>query len=98
FERVREARTVVVAFVRDEDLRFAAEAAEGAGVDDAVPVALERRARFAFRFFMQAPTRAGWVGRIGRARRADERRLRLGGLFHCFLPVSHEPASPRLGG
>ncbi|NJO35808.1 MAG: NAD-dependent epimerase/dehydratase family protein [Rhodospirillales bacterium] len=36
---VRQARPVMVALVRDEHLGLAAQAAKGAGMDDAVPVA-----------------------------------------------------------
>src|ERR1035438_3729129 len=42
-ERVREARSVVVALERDEYLRLVLEPAEGARMDDAVPVALVLR-------------------------------------------------------
>jgi hypothetical protein len=41
FERVRETRAVVVALVRDEDLRLLLEAPKGVGMDDPVAVALE---------------------------------------------------------
>ena len=44
-ERVREARAVVVALGRDEDLRLVLEPAEALGVQDAVAVALERAAQ-----------------------------------------------------
>ena len=42
--RVGEARTEVIGRARGEDLRLAGEAAEGAGLDDALAVALEGRA------------------------------------------------------
>jgi hypothetical protein len=44
FERVGEARTVVIAFVIDEDLGLVVEPAEGRRVQDAVPIARVRRA------------------------------------------------------
>ncbi len=44
-ERVGQPRAVVVALRRDEDLRLVLEAPERLGVDDAVAVALERRAQ-----------------------------------------------------
>src|SRR3982751_2687595 len=42
FERVRQARAVVIAGWREEHLRFMFETAEGLRVDDAVAIALER--------------------------------------------------------
>ena len=44
-ERVRQARAVVVAPRRDEDLRLVRQPAEGLAVDDPVAVALEGRAQ-----------------------------------------------------
>ena len=44
-ERVGHARAEVIAFGCDEDLRLVLEATEGLAVDDAVAVALERRAQ-----------------------------------------------------
>ena len=44
-QRVRQARAVVVALRRDEHLRLVLEPAERLGVDDAVAIALERRAQ-----------------------------------------------------
>src|SRR4030095_6962850 len=43
-ERVRQARAIVVASRREEDLRLVLETTEGLGVDDAIAIALERRA------------------------------------------------------
>jgi hypothetical protein len=40
----------------DEHLGLALEPAKGAGVDNTVPVALERGAVAAFRFVMEPPT------------------------------------------
>ena len=56
-DRVGEPGAVVVALMRDEDLRLVLEAAEGGGVDDAVAVALERRAGRAFRLVLEAAAR-----------------------------------------
>jgi hypothetical protein len=43
-----EASAVMIAFVIDENLGLVLEAAESRGVDDAVAIALKRRARWAF--------------------------------------------------
>ncbi len=43
-EGVREPRPIVVTGGREEDLRLVLEPAKGLGVDDAIPIALERRA------------------------------------------------------
>ncbi len=53
-EAVGEPRAVMVALVIDEDLGLVLQAAEGGGMDDAVAVALERRARRALRLGMKA--------------------------------------------
>ena len=55
FQRMGQARTVVIPLVIDEHLRFVFQAAKRAGMDHAVAVALERRTVLAFRFLMQAP-------------------------------------------
>ena len=57
-ERVREPGAVVVALGRDEDLGLVLQAAEGLGVDDAVAVALERRAQGARLLRRQPSARA----------------------------------------
>src|SRR3546814_21051002 len=49
FQRVAEARAVIVAFVIDEDLRLVFQSPERVGVDDAVAVALMAVAMLAFR-------------------------------------------------
>ena len=56
-DRVGEPGAVVVALMRDEDLRLVLQAAEGGGMDDAVAVALERRAGRAFRLVLEAAAR-----------------------------------------
>ena len=58
-----EARTVMVALVIHEDLRFIFEATEGHGMNDTVTVALVRRAHGAFLFRYQSATR--FVGLYG---------------------------------
>jgi hypothetical protein len=68
FERVGEPCPVVIAFVKNEDLRLVLETAEGGRVDDAVAVATERTATFAGRLRMQAPAASGRVAGIGSAR------------------------------
>ena len=47
-ERVRQPRAVVIARRREEHLRLVLEAAERLGVDDAIAIALERRADVVF--------------------------------------------------
>ncbi len=64
-DRVREARAVEIAFVVHEHLGLVDEAAEGVGVDDAVAVALERRAGGSL-----------WLGQAPPARSARARRVR----------------------
>ena len=66
FDGVGQAGAEVVAFVEHEDLRLVSEAAEGGGMDDAVAVALERRACRRWRFQVEAPARSAGVGRVGR--------------------------------
>ena len=65
-ERVREARAEVVAFRVDEDLRLVAEPAERLRMDDAVAVALERRAQPALLLRQVPPARL--VGANGKGR------------------------------
>src|SRR5258707_532383 len=65
-ERVGEACPEVVAFRVDEDLRLVTEPAERLRVDDAIPVALERRAQPAFLFPLAAPPRL--IGANGKGR------------------------------
>ena len=44
----------IIAFVIDEDLGLVLQAAEGGGVDDAIPVTLKARPRSAFRLGVEA--------------------------------------------
>ena len=48
FDGMGQAGAEIIALVFDEDLRLVLEAAEGAGMDDPVAVALEGRAKGAF--------------------------------------------------
>ena len=61
--RVRQARAVVVAHRRDEDLGFVFEATEGLGVDDAVAIDLVRRPH---RIGLFRPIPIGTLTRAGR--------------------------------
>src|SRR5260370_39209038 len=72
---MRQSRAVVVALVRDEDLRLMRQAPEGGRVDDAVAVALERSARRRRRLMRQATTAPVGIGGKDRARNriADDR-------------------------
>ena len=65
-ERVREPRAVVVALRVDEDLGLVLQPAEGLRVDDAVAVALKRRAQAAF--LLLERTAAGFVRAHGQRR------------------------------
>src|SRR5262249_14864769 len=67
-ERMRQARAVVIAGRREEDLRLVLETAERLAVDDAVAVALKRRPHVVLGFGAQP--RAG-VGALGGLRRED---------------------------
>ena len=71
-DRMRQPRAVVVALMRDEDLRLVLEPAEGGGMDDAVAVALERRAGRAFDLVAEAAARLRGIAGIGRARPVAE--------------------------
>ena len=90
-DRVGQPRAVVVALVRDEDLRLVLEAAEGGGMDDAVAVALERRARRALRLRRSRRPR-GLRGIAGIGARAADSRSRC----RRSLPPFHAPAMPQL--
>src|SRR5689334_11559518 len=57
FERVRQARAVVVACRREEDLRLVFQPPEGLAVDDAVAIALKRRPDGIFALGMEPSTR-----------------------------------------
>ena len=52
FERMRQARPVIIALVVDENLRFIFKPSERCGVDDAVFIALERAAKLMLIFKM----------------------------------------------
>ena len=69
-ERVREARAVVIAGRREEDLRLVLQPAERLAVDDAIAIALERRPDVVFRLRTQAAAR---IGALGRLRREESR-------------------------
>ena len=56
-ERVREPRAVVIARRREEDLRLVLQPAERLAVDDAVAIALERRADWILGLGPQPPSR-----------------------------------------
>ena len=75
-ERVRETRAEMVAFGVDEDLGLVAQAAECLRVDDAVAVALERRAQAAF--LLREIAAAALVGAHGERRQP------------AFLVLPHE--------
>ena len=64
-DRVGEPGAVVVALVGDEHLRLVLQPAEGGRMDDAVAVALERRARRALRLAIEAAARTRRIGGIG---------------------------------
>ena len=63
---------VMVALMGDEDLGLVLHAAEGGGMDDAVAVALERRAGRALGLPVLAAAASGRVARIGGARPVAE--------------------------
>src|SRR5262245_29454549 len=64
FQRMGEARAIVVALVEHEHLGLVLEPAEGGRMDDAVAIAPERVAAGALRLVMEAPPRGLWVGRV----------------------------------
>ena len=67
-DRVRQPGPEVVALVIDEDLRLVLQPPERRRMDDPVAVALERRARRAFRFGHQTADALVGIGGVGRAR------------------------------
>ena len=67
-ERVRQARAVVIAGRREEHLRLVLQTAERLAVDDAIAIALERRAD---RIVVFRPQPAARVGALRRLRRED---------------------------
>ena len=67
-ERVRQARPIVIAGRREEDLRLVLQAPERLAVDDPVAVALEGRPDRILRLGPHAPAA---VGALGRLRRKD---------------------------
>ena len=67
-ERVRQPRAVVIAGRREEHLRLVLQPAERLAVDDAIAIALERRAD---RVFGLRPQPAARVGALRRLRRED---------------------------
>ena len=74
--------------MRDEDLRLVLQATEGGGMDDAVAVALERRAGRAFGLVLEAAARLRRIAGVWRARtvaEADVAKLAraLARLFHA---------------
>src|SRR5690606_33654088 len=74
-DRVGEPRAVVVALVVDEDLGLVLQPPEGAGVDDAVAVALKAGARRALRLGQVAtPALLGPAGEDGRRTRLQHGR------------------------
>jgi hypothetical protein len=66
FKAVGEAGAVEITLVIHENLGFVLETAEGAGVDDPVPVALEGAAIGGWLFRVGAPATPGRVGGVGR--------------------------------
>src|SRR5262249_26342812 len=88
-DRVSEPRTIVVALVGDEDLRLVLQPAEGSRMDDAVAIALERRACGAFGLMVETAARARRIGGIGRTRTVAEAYVTEIGtfLFHAVPPV-----------
>src|SRR5580704_17068518 len=65
FDRMGEAGAEMVAFMMDEHLRLMGKAAKGGGMDDAVAVALEGRARRRGCLVMQPPAGGRRIGAIG---------------------------------
>ena len=66
-DRMGQPGAVIIAFVFDKDLGFMFQAAEGAGMDDAIAVTLKRRAKAGHPLDMQAATRlVGLAGERGK--------------------------------
>ena len=94
FERMGEPRPVVIALVIDEDLGLVFQPPERPAMDDAVAVALKRRAGAAFGLGMEAAARGGGLGRPGgepvRGVEGGDRRPRHGG----WLPFEIRKSKP----
>src|SRR6516225_9353443 len=69
FERVRQSRAVMIAFVEHEHLGFVSEPTERGRMDDAVAIAPEIAARCAPRLVIEASVCQCRIGRIGRTGR-----------------------------
>lgn len=68
FERMGKPRPVIVALVIDKNLRLVFETAEGARMDDPVPVPLKGRSRGAFLFLEKAASALRGPGGVGSSR------------------------------
>ncbi|MNI77794.1 hypothetical protein D3C73_1341160 [compost metagenome] len=87
FDRVSETGAIVIAIGADEDLRLVLEATKGGGVDDAVAVTLELRARQTAIFGKHPPPGVPRVRRINRPLAATETE-RPGIDRHAFTCIS----------
>ncbi len=75
-QAVRQPRAVMVALVIDEDLRLVGQPAKSGRMDDAVAVALKRRAHRMLGFRMEPPAGLLRLRRIGRQRSDHRQTLR----------------------
>src|SRR5690606_634033 len=85
-DRMGQPLAIMVALMGDENLRLVLQATKGGGMDDAVAVALEGRARRAFGFRVKTAARAHRVAGIGRAGPIAEADL-CKPCGHCTLPL-----------
>ncbi len=86
FERVRQPRPEVIAFVKQEHLRLVGQTPEGGRMQNAVAVTLEGRARRAISFAVLASARGNGACRIGRGGSfAGLKAFAIIAHFRCFL-------------
>ena len=83
FERVCEARAVMIPSGREKHLRLVLEPAERLRMDDAIAVALKRRTDVVFGLVTQPPARFRALRRLRRKNRALSR-------FEMFSDASHK--------
>src|SRR5688572_15295921 len=89
-ECVREPRSVMIAGRREKHLRLVLQTAKRLRVDDAIAIALKRRAHVIFGLFAQAPTCVGALRRLRRKNLPFARLEVLTNAGHILLGRSNE--------
>ncbi len=105
FERVGQARSIVIALVEHEHLRLVLEPAKGRRMDDAVAIAAEGVAVFAGRLRVKPPPAFVRIARIGRPARCAVHRhqstrqsaVHLGQLTLAFAALNYRNDAVAIG-